>query len=68
MIFQQFYRATNLPKKVDGSGLGLSLVKEIVERLSGRINIHSPSKIGSDKHPGTTVKIVLPMLQEQVTK
>ena len=65
MIFQQFYRATNLPKKVDGSGLGLSLVKEIVERLYGRISIHSPSKIGSDKHPGTTVKIVLPMIQEE---
>lgn len=60
-IFQQFYRATNITsKQVEGSGLGLSLVKEIVERLNGSINIASPSKIGNKKYPGTTVSIKFP--------
>ena len=64
MIFRQFFRASNLrTKKVDGSGLGLSLVKEIVERLDGSINIESPSKIGNEKNPGTTVRIMLPTKQ-----
>jgi signal transduction histidine kinase len=64
MIFHQFYRATNLPtKRVEGSGLGLSLVKEIVERLSGTINIYSPSELKSNENPGTTVKITLPIKQ-----
>ena len=61
-IFQQFYRATNLPsKKYEGSGLGLSLVQEIVERLNGGVEIKSPSKIGSKNNPGTTVTVKLPI-------
>ncbi len=63
-IFQQFYRATNLPSKyIEGSGLGLSLVKEIVERLNGSINITSPSKIANGDFPGTSVIIKLPIIQ-----
>lgn len=62
MAFMQFFRASNLKnKKVDGSGLGLSLVKEIIDRFKGEINITSPSQIGNDDHPGTTVLITLPM-------
>ncbi len=64
MIFQQFYRATNLPSKhIEGSGLGLSLVKEIVERFNGSISVKSPSKIGDKKNPGTIVSIILPISQ-----
>ncbi len=63
-IFQQFYRATNLiGKKIEGSGLGLSLVKEIVERLNGKVEIKSPSKIGSKNNPGTSVIVNLPISQ-----
>jgi signal transduction histidine kinase len=63
-IFQQFYRATNLPsKKYEGSGLGLSLVKEIVERSNGKIEIKSPSKIGTKNNPGACVIVKLPILQ-----
>jgi signal transduction histidine kinase len=66
MIFRQFFRASNLPgKKVEGSGLGLSLVKEIVERLDGSININSPSKIGNIDNPGTSVRIILPREQNK---
>jgi len=49
-IFEMFYRISgHLP----GSGLGLYLVKEIVEKLSGKI--HLESKL----HEGTTFTIVL---------
>ncbi|MCB0731744.1 MAG: HAMP domain-containing histidine kinase [Ignavibacteriae bacterium] len=64
MVFKQFYRASNLPdKSVEGSGLGLALVKEIVERLNGSINVNSPSSIGDEKNPGTSVRIILPITQ-----
>ncbi|MDX1702439.1 MAG: ATP-binding protein, partial [Melioribacteraceae bacterium] len=64
-IFKQFYRASNLPgTDIEGSGLGLSLVKEIVERLNGTIKIESPSFIGDKDHPGTSVKIFLPAKQD----
>ncbi len=67
MIFRQFFRASNLPnKQVEGSGLGLSLVKEIVERLNGTININSPSIIGNDEKPGTSVRIMLPTEQNKL--
>jgi len=64
MIFQQFYRASNLrTKSIEGSGLGLSLVREIIERFHGKITIQSPSSIGNEKYPGTTVIITLPLKQ-----
>lgn len=65
LIFTEFYRASNIAGKVvEGSGLGLALVKEIVERLNGTINIDSPSKIGEDKNPGTSVRILLPLKEQ----
>lgn len=67
-ISSQFYRASNITSgKFEGSGLGLSLVKEILEKLNGSMEILSPSKIGNDKSPGTTVKITLPY-SEQVSE
>lgn len=61
-VFKQFYRAKNLSgQKFEGSGLGLSLVKEIVERLDGSIIVNSPSKIGNAENPGVTVTITLPI-------
>ncbi len=61
-IFNQFYRASNISTgQYEGSGLGLTLVKEIIERFNGKVEIISPSKIGDDEFPGTTVKIILPL-------
>lgn len=60
-IFSQLYRATNAKKEgIEGSGMGLSIVKEIIEKHSGVIKILSPSKIGKLNSPGTTVLISLP--------
>jgi len=50
-IFEMFYRATD---HVDGSGLGLYIVKETIEKLNGTISVTSRPKFG------TTFRIMLP--------
>ncbi|MGC4022172.1 MAG: HAMP domain-containing sensor histidine kinase [Cyclobacteriaceae bacterium] len=51
-IFEMFFRAT---EKSTGSGLGLYIVKEIVQRLGGTITM--TSELGE----GTSFEIVIPM-------
>lgn len=64
-IFSQLYRASNAKKEgIEGSGMGLSIVKEIIEKHSGTIKILSPSKIGKINSPGTTVLISLPKFSD----
>ncbi|RPI64753.1 MAG: sensor histidine kinase [Ignavibacteriales bacterium] len=64
-IFNDFYRASNIKHgSVEGSGLGLSVVKQIVERHNGTINVQSPSHLSTNKYPGTCIKITLPFLKK----
>lgn len=60
-VLSEFYRASNAKRSdFEGSGLGLALVREVIERHNGTITINSPSKIGTVENPGTTVTITLP--------
>ncbi|MBX2961057.1 MAG: PAS domain S-box protein [Cyclobacteriaceae bacterium] len=43
-IFEMFYRAT---EQSDGSGIGLYIVKNAVEKLNGRIRVESEVNVGS---------------------
>lgn len=59
-IFNQFYRASNIDKaKYEGTGMGLAIVKEIIEMFGGEISVVSPSRIGTENNPGTSFKISL---------
>ncbi|MDY0082285.1 MAG: HAMP domain-containing sensor histidine kinase [Ignavibacteriaceae bacterium] len=63
-IFTDFFRASNIKQVgAEGSGLGLSVVKQIVERHNGTIDVQSPSHLSTSKYPGTCVKIVLPFIK-----
>jgi two-component system phosphate regulon sensor histidine kinase PhoR len=48
-IFEKFYRVPDMEhaSEIEGSGLGLTLVKEIVERHSGHIMVKSKLGVGS---------------------
>ena len=64
-IFTDFFRASNIKHSgLEGSGLGMSVVKQIVERHKGTINVQSPSDLSTNKYPGTSVKITLPFLKK----
>ncbi len=57
-LFEKFYRADNaLTLETEGTGLGLYLVRLIVERLGGRVGCES--EVGA----GATFKLTLPVSQ-----
>ncbi|MFZ5919166.1 MAG: ATP-binding protein [Chloroflexota bacterium] len=57
-IFDKFYRVqTKETQDISGSGLGLSIVKSIIEKHQGRIWVHSQAGAGS------TFSFVLPAIQ-----
>jgi PAS domain S-box-containing protein len=54
-IFNQFYRAGNVPGRIHGSGVGLSGVRQIVEQHGGAISV------ASQEGQGTTFTVRLPL-------
>ncbi len=54
-IFKMFFRIDN--RGVSGSGIGLYIVKESLDKLNGKINVYSI------EGKGTTFTVSLPMLQ-----
>jgi len=57
-IFDRFYRIGDpLTREVKGSGIGLTIVKQIIEAHQGDIEVQSQIGIGS------TFTIVLPIIQ-----
>ncbi len=65
-IFNPFYRTSlSKSKGIEGSGLGLSMVSEIVEKFNGKIDVKSPSYLSdSNVRPGTEFIITLPKVFE----
>ncbi len=57
-IFERFYRADN-SGKIPGTGLGMSIVKELVELHQGSVSVHS------EHGQGTTVCLRLPADSDQ---
>lgn len=56
-IFKRFFRAPNAVKaETDGSGLGLYIVKSIVEKFKGEISFESK------ENQGTIFRVVLPIV------
>jgi two-component system, OmpR family, sensor kinase len=46
-IFERFARATNAPRRSEGAGLGLSIVRAIAEAHGGRVELESSPGVGA---------------------
>ena len=60
-LFERFYRADSTNTAIRGVGLGLTIVRQVVESHNGRIRIESLAG------EGTTVTVTLPLVQTQVS-
>jgi CheY-like chemotaxis protein/anti-sigma regulatory factor (Ser/Thr protein kinase) len=60
-IFEKFWRADASSTAVEGTGLGLVIVRYIVEQHGGHIWVESA------KNEGTTVHFTLPLVARQIT-
>ncbi|MES2023091.1 MAG: ATP-binding protein [Patescibacteria group bacterium] len=62
-IFSQLFRAENIKgKDVEGTGLGLYMVKTIVEQVGGAISFHS------EENKGTTFRVTFPKIGMKAKK
>ena len=55
-VFEPYYQITKEKKSIQGMGLGLPIVKKIIQVLHGEIKIESNPK----KNPGTTITVIFP--------
>ena len=54
-VFEPYYQITNQKKSIQGMGLGLPIVKKVIQDLNGEIEIESNPK----KEPGTKMIVTL---------
>lgn len=55
-VFERGYRSKTVQDEVDGSGLGLGICREMIEKMGGTIDLLEQ---GPNKLDGTTVRIIL---------
>jgi len=58
-VFNAFNRLGQENSNIEGTGIGLSVTKELVEMMAGEIGVHS-----IDEHQGTTFWFELPLIDE----
>lgn len=54
-VFEPYYQITNRKRSIQGMGLGLPIVKKVIQDLNGEIQIESNPK----KEPGTIITVIL---------
>ncbi|WP_054956829.1 sensor histidine kinase [Paenibacillus dakarensis] len=54
-LFERYYRGTNTEGSIDGSGLGMSVAKAIVEAHHGTVEVES------EEGKGTSIMVLLPV-------
>jgi len=61
-IFQSFYRSSlSKQKHIEGTGLGMTIVLEVLKKYHGEIKLFSPSYLDSgENRPGTQIIINIP--------
>jgi signal transduction histidine kinase len=55
LVFQRFYRASNTRRRVEGSGLGLFIARQVIQAHGGEASVQS------EEGRGTTIRFRLPL-------
>lgn len=63
LIFKPFYRLNNVNNIIEGSGIGLSVAKQLTELMNGKISVVSKKDIGS--HFGIELPCIDSDVQQQ---
>lgn len=59
-IFEVFYQVDGATdRKFEGTGLGTTITKNIIDLMKGEIQVESPCEILESDHPGTLFKITI---------
>lgn len=59
IILEKFTQAdSSMHREYGGSGLGLTIVRELVNLLGGKLIIESPSKLSLQEYPGTAITFI----------
>lgn len=67
-IFSNFFRSSlSKEKGIEGTGLGLSFVAEVVKKYHGKIQLTSPSYLKSEGRNGTEILISIPKIFTMLT-
>jgi signal transduction histidine kinase len=57
-LFERYYRGTNTSSSKNGTGLGMTITKKLIELHGGSI------KVRTELEKGTTIRILLPLLDD----
>ncbi|MDR4316212.1 integral membrane sensor signal transduction histidine kinase [Niallia circulans] len=57
-LFERYYRGTNTSSSKNGTGLGMTITKKLIELHGGSI------KVRTELENGTTIRILLPLLDD----
>lgn len=57
-IFELYHRASNVDQRIEGTGIGLALVKQVVEQSGGKVIVTS------EEGQGSTFTVRLPIIDE----
>ena len=66
-VFDPFYRANASELSVDGSGIGLTLVKELVELCNGHIELQSPIYQNGSESAGYGTRFIVSLPLEDIS-
>lgn len=58
-LFERYYRGTNTEESMEGSGLGMSIAKAIVEAHQGQV------EVWSEPGRGTAITVLLPEIGDR---
>lgn len=57
-VFELYHRASNVDQRIQGTGIGLALVKQVVEQSGGKVTVTS------EEGQGSTFTVRLPIIDE----